>query len=978
MTEGNDPPRDAWLEVGTSASEPAPLTQPPIASESWLQADPTTPGAEPARRKAKASERAAPTAAQDAASVAIVAALQRDLPLMAALWPDVRPAELLRSPPPAEAFQARCDFARRAVDAVGRRDAESRARAEVAQRRLADQLSLLGRGGAPVAAALVELEALQAGELLDAVRTLFRDQRTLFAGDVARVDAAAVEVGLAPTRAREILVGAGFTLESVEARPWSPFAQLPGAPATMDQLAAALMAHPAQAIELLRQGAVVEWLRANGASPSVIERSREVRLAAERGGSPRLALHLQVWALGRRELRLGSAVVPSPDSVGSMVRSGALTLDELAAAAHEGLLATWLRLSGWIVAAGAADLVARHDPSGLKRLAWSLGEPLYLGSTPITDASSLARESLASGPAREAVAPLLSSGDLIAWMESLPPPRRDERWLDGLRRAHDDPAQRGDSLAFWIGVYALTRAPLFEVIDRRGVTHAFNGVAALTVTPQLADAWDALKRCHRSGELLAWVITQRPELPLPTLPRPPREEDAELNELLWALGHRGLVLEWGERDLAITAPTDLVRAYRDDWRSLEAMLPRGHVFAWISRFHGDRALVPRDHEGPGLSVAEALEALRLELPRLPAGFAALKVALLCGLRALPTDPCRPGDDATVEGFVDVTLKPDGDTRAWEPLRAHVLHGSALLWVALDPRVRRSVTRSLLHAAFAAWNPGVNQVEHADRVMAGLSRTFGRPVPSPALQARLSLVADEGRRSIEMTRQLVDARRGRRRLAALAMFFFLALCGTGALLLRPAAGVGEQSPGATEALVRLRVEVTIPDAQRGHPWDLDGSGPELHLALQTRDGPLEIGPCQAGRECAQTFDNVRLAANTPLQVVLDEDDVVRRELVGRTWLRWLGGREETLRSTIGPCVVRVEVKRVLQLPSPIAPTPTATATTTPAPTRTPRVDAGASPARPAMTRRPRPSRRAADAGAATEGLLPTLQREILSP
>ena len=35
---------------------------------------------------------------------------------MAALWPDVRPAELLRSPPPVEAFQARCDFARRAIE----------------------------------------------------------------------------------------------------------------------------------------------------------------------------------------------------------------------------------------------------------------------------------------------------------------------------------------------------------------------------------------------------------------------------------------------------------------------------------------------------------------------------------------------------------------------------------------------------------------------------------------------------------------------------------------------------------------------------------------------------------------------------------------------------------------------------------------------------------------------------------------------
>ncbi|MDB4932018.1 MAG: hypothetical protein JWM10_4502, partial [Myxococcaceae bacterium] len=864
-------------------------------------------------------------------SLAIVAALQRDVPLLAALWPDVRPAELLRSPPPLEAFQARCDFARRAIDAVGRRDAEARARAELAQRRLADQLTRLGKLAAPLDAALAALEGMQAAELLDAVRTLFRDQRTLYAGDVARVDAAAVEVGLTPARAREILAGAGFALQSVESRPWSPFAPLPGAPATMDQLAAALFAHPAQAIDLLRQGAVLDWLRANGASPTVIERSREARQAAERGAAPMLAVHLQTWALGRRELRLGAVAVPNPDALGALVRDGSVALDALATAARDGLLPTWLRLSGWIVAAGAADLVARNEPSGLQRLAWSLGEPLYLGPTAVTDASTLARLALAQPELREAVGPLLVSGDLVAWMESLPPARRDDRWLDGLRRAQGDPSRRGDALPFWEGAYALTRAPGLAVVDRHGEARVFASPQSLTVTAEVAGAWDGLKRAHRSGELLAWLAVHRPEAALPPFPRPPREEEAELNALLWALGHRGLVLEWGERDLAISAPTDLVRAYRDDWRNLEALLARGHVFAWLSRFHGDRMLVPRDREGDGLSVAGAMEALQAELPRMPSGFAALKVALLCGLRALPTDPCRPGDDATVEGFVDVTMKPDGDARAWDPLRAHVLHGTALLWVALDPRVRRPVTRSLLYAAFAAWNPGADQVEHTERMMAGLSRSFGRPVASPALQARLAQSVDDGRRSVEMSRELLDARRGRRRLGALAFVFFVGLCAMAALLFRPAAGVGAQDAGADgDALVRLRIEVTIPRAQRAHPWDPDGSGPELHLALQTRDGPVEVGPCVADRECAQTFDNVRLAANAPLQLLVDEDDVVRRELVGRVWLRWQGGRQETLRNVVGPCVVTVDVRRVLQLPAPPAPAPAPAATPTPTP------------------------------------------------
>ena len=146
---GTQPPRvSTEIPVGPPGATPLPPASPTEPPLSWLQAEPEESPREPVRKKASASQRAASTSAQDAASLAIVAALQRDLPLMAALWPDVRPAELLRSPPPIEAFQARCDFARRAIDAVGRRDADARAQAELAQRRLSDQLTRLGRDGA--------------------------------------------------------------------------------------------------------------------------------------------------------------------------------------------------------------------------------------------------------------------------------------------------------------------------------------------------------------------------------------------------------------------------------------------------------------------------------------------------------------------------------------------------------------------------------------------------------------------------------------------------------------------------------------------------------------------------------------------------------------------------------------------------------------------------------------------------------------
>ena len=94
-------------------------------------------------------------------------------------------------------------------------------------------------------------------------------------------------------------------------------------------------------------------------------------------------------------------------------------------------------------------------------------------------------------------------------------------------------------IAVLIGtIYALARlARAHRDQPMAGRTH---GVQALQVTAELAGAWDGLKRSYRSGELVAWVGTHRPELALPPLPRPPREEEAELNEFLWALGHRGL------------------------------------------------------------------------------------------------------------------------------------------------------------------------------------------------------------------------------------------------------------------------------------------------------------------------------------------------------------------------------------------------------------------------------------------------------
>ena len=62
----------------------------------------------------------------------------------------------------------------------------------------------------------------------------------------------------------------------------------------------------------------------------------------------------------------------------------------------------------------------------MKRLAWSLGEPLILGEMSFVDPSTLARTTLATPSLRPAVVAAHASGDLLAWLESLSPALRDE------------------------------------------------------------------------------------------------------------------------------------------------------------------------------------------------------------------------------------------------------------------------------------------------------------------------------------------------------------------------------------------------------------------------------------------------------------------------------------------------------------------------------------------------------------------------
>ncbi|MEZ4391879.1 MAG: hypothetical protein R3A48_12345 [Polyangiales bacterium] len=944
-----------FLEVPTPGAGD-PEAAPPGATESWLESprseraapdEPDLSAAPGARRKARVGARA-DNSVRDAVSLAIVSALPSDRPLLAALWPDVSAQELLTTPPPAQALRARIEFARSAIDAVGRRDGESRARAQLAQRALDAHLSRVGDGDDALTRCLDALRREQRESLLGFARLLAGASGAVVAGDLARIDAAARERGLDPAQARAWLREAGIEVQTVDSRPWAPLDALPGAPSSMDDAALAMLRHPAQAAELVRAGALLSWLRANGATGELVERSREARMVMERGGSPVLAVHQQVWALGRRELVLGSVWLRSPSELAPAVRGGHLTMDDLARAAREGVLGAWLRTLGWVAAAGAADLAARGDPSGLKRLGWSLGEPLGVGDATFADLDLFANAVLAREELRAPALALLASGDLLAWMESLPPALRDEVWIDRLRRARGAPS---DPLPLWMGVRArVGRAPL-HLRDAAGERVVVSSVSALRITSQVAAVWDSLKQCYRDGQLLAWLAVMSPEIERPELPWPPEDDDAELNALLWSIGHRGMVMEWGQGDRGVTAPADLVAAYQSSWQRLESLIARGFVLAWIERFHGATVLVPAVGGEAPITLGAATAGLHAERPRLPAGQAALKLALLCGLRYLPLDASQPGDEVTARGYSAAAHGQASDPRAWEPLRGHVVHGGALLWLALQPGVPPVVARPLLRAAFSPWNPGADMVEHGARILAQLARSFGPPTPTAALQRELDAVAGPSARSVPKGAGATAKSAMRTLFGALALMLVTAAAlGSAALLWDRSEGAEPPQPEADASLARwVRVHATIRAAatDRGGRWDLDGSPPDLRGRIHVRDEVLVVGPCEDAFECAQTWERVRLIPAVPFRVRVDDMEGPFENALGAAWARWGGRSGELIRTKLGGATLEIRVF-VDEPPAP-SPAPPAAPVAAPRAVAAPR-DAGVAAPRPRATSR----------------------------
>lgn len=677
---------------------------------------------------------------QDALAHKQLALLATDAPILSVLWPDLSERELLTEAKPSpELFARRWSELQASLDAVARKGFEQRNQAAVAQsaldRKRASLAQTAARSDASLGAnpalealaqsALDELQAHRDRAFVQWASGLAGAARRLYAQDLARIEQEAAVRGIARDRAHALLRAEGLDLQESASRAWSPCVALPGAPSSLDGAGAALLEHPAHGFAAIKRGDLQQWLQANDAPASLIDAAADIRRLSDRGASEAHVVHTFAWLFGRTELVFGRAWVRTPSELGPAVRSGTVTTDDLSRASRDRVLGVWLRRAGFSAAASAADALGKGEPLGLERLAWALGEPLRIGELAFTDPVTLAQSALATPAMRDALVRSFASGELLAWMESLPPSRRDERWIERLRRANSQASS--DTRALWAGVYgALGARAKLELRASNGALVELWQLRQLLSTHELATMWDAVKVAYRSGELLAWIAAVSPEHDFVDQERP-ADDDLGLNELLWELGHVGLVLEWGKEDQAITSPDDLVRAYRLDWKWFEAQLRRGYVLRWLERFHGKRLV-------GGMPLETLIDRLRAEVPSLPSGFVALKIALLCGMRQLPLDPCEPGDPATFFGYVGAGGRP-ASPESWEPLRTHMTFGAGHLWVAQLPGVDAKALPALMNQAFTSGTGGTRDAP--DRLLRALPAAFGAPVPSPALAAKMA-------------------------------------------------------------------------------------------------------------------------------------------------------------------------------------------------------------------------------------------------
>jgi hypothetical protein len=719
---------DAWLELDAPETSPAPDPTPDLPAagddEAFLEV-------------MESAEGAGPRVLTDDDLATVVALADDALPLLAALY--ARRDDLAAALPTPAALRARLDDTRRALNQVTRRGPEWRARAEVAAAALTRRLDALPRGDALHPAATAEFLAWCDLSLATQIRHESAGDGTLREPELARLRLWCARRGMDPSRIDALAARAQIPVHHGEHSAWAPLDALPDAPRSLDEAARALVTSVAQSVTALRARSLSAWLRAHRAPEDlcVVADEAEAVCLAHDGveGAPAVAVWSLAWSLGLDGVTVDGLLVTSPDTLRGHLRGRRLDARRLRDAAPRSPRGSPARSTPASPARCSDSPTAAATTRGVS---WALGEPLRLGERTVADPAALARDVLQRSASRAAAEERLHNGSLRAWLDALPPHRRDPAWLDALSRAPDAAAREA---AFWPGVYRRApRAPLRLALDERARRVVrLEGIADLLNPARTAAVWSPLRAAWRRGELSAWLTHAAPGIDLDHRPELP--EDHALHALLWSLGFSALVLPWGLAGLAAVTPEDLVAAWRRGPAHLETLLPQGVVTAWLRRFfpHTPDLDLALHHWGDDLGAG-----------RVPPGHAALRLALLCGATALPRDPLPAGEGEVVAWeSVDPAARGEAPWRALPP--ALMRSGAVLLWAA-----RRVPAAGLLARR---WLQGEVDDEGALRELAEM----GAPVPSRALEAEQAReqtrrAAVERRRALEDESARLAARR----------------------------------------------------------------------------------------------------------------------------------------------------------------------------------------------------------------------------
>ncbi len=563
--------------------------------------------------------------------------------------------------------------------------------------------------------------------------------KVFYAAEVTRLVAAAESRGIDAEAAKHLAVEQGYELARSSARTWTALDALPGAPSTMDAAALALLQHPAQGAEAVRGGAVLAWLRANSASPELQQKSRDCRMIAERGGSGALAVHSQAWALGRKDLVLGAAWLRTPGEIAPAVRERG---GDPRRPRARGSRRDARRVAA---AAGVDPRGGRGGPRGARR-AHGAEAPRVVARRAARRGRSgrgRSRDARARG-ALAARAPRRAHGALRvgrpARVARIVAAGAARRAVGRSAAARERGPREGRRHAAAVDGRLRPRAGGHAHRDRRrGRAHLAHVDVRSSGSPRRSPRCGTRSRPRSerasSSRGCLWSRRRSSSRSSPARRRTKTESSTRCSGRSgtrgWCSSGAPTTCPW-RRCKTSCAPIS-ARGSSSSRRPREATSSTGYI-----GFTGPPWCSPRSTRRARCSCATWSAWLRAEVGRLPAGHLALKLAMLCGMRSLPLDPCAPGDAATARGYVGVTMAPPGARRAWEPLRDHAASGSAVLWLALAGAAAPQLARSMLQNAFLAKRARGRPRRSTCRRCSLRSRAPSAiRSPTPALEAELN-------------------------------------------------------------------------------------------------------------------------------------------------------------------------------------------------------------------------------------------------